>query len=57
LIVRRCALAWALKQVHELKQFFFEKKNQETSARLSRSSPRQPRKSFCFFLQKEALPS
>jgi hypothetical protein len=36
--------------------FFFEKKNQKTFARLSPSSPRQPRKSFCFFFQKEALP-
>jgi hypothetical protein len=35
--------------------FFFEKKNQKTFARLSRGSPRQPGKSFCFFFQKEAL--
>jgi len=39
------------------KQFFFEKKNQKTFARLSRTSRRQPRKSFCFFFQKEALSS
>jgi len=38
------------------KQFFFEKKNQKTFVRLSRTSRRQPDKSFCFFFQKEALP-
>jgi hypothetical protein len=36
------------------KAFFFEKKNQKTSARLPPATPRQPRKSFCFFFQKEA---
>ena len=39
------------------KRFFFAKKNQNTFARLSPASPRQPRKIFCFFFQKEALPS
>jgi len=37
------------------KQFFFEKKNQKTFARLPPASPRQPEKSFCSFFQKEAL--
>jgi hypothetical protein len=37
------------------KQFFFEKKNQKTFTRLSPTAARQPRKSFCFFFQKEAL--
>jgi hypothetical protein len=44
----------------EGKQFFFEKKNQKTFVILA-SSPASARtpiyKSFCFFFQKEALPS
>jgi hypothetical protein len=42
------------------KQFFFEKKNQKTFAPLSGGageSRDSVRKSFCFFFQKEALPS
>jgi hypothetical protein len=39
----------------ERKQFFIEKKNAETFARPSPTTPRQPRKSFCFFFQKEVL--
>jgi hypothetical protein len=35
--------------------FFFEKKNQQTFAVLSPTTPRQPSKSFCAFFQKEAL--
>jgi hypothetical protein len=38
------------------RQFFFEKKNQKTFARLSRTSGRQPSTSFCVFFQKQALP-
>jgi hypothetical protein len=41
--------------VKSRKEFFFEKKNQKTFTRLSPASPRQPRNSFCFFFQKEAL--
>jgi hypothetical protein len=36
-------------------EFFFEKKNQKTF--VSGSGDMQRSKSFCFFLQKEALPS
>jgi hypothetical protein len=42
------------------KQFFFVKKNQKTFANLAHALPpriRQMDKSFCFFFQKEALPS
>jgi hypothetical protein len=39
----------------ETKLFFSEEKNQKTFAGLSPGSPRQKRKSFCVFFQKEAL--
>jgi hypothetical protein len=42
------------------KQFFFAKKNQKTLVYQALASPRrvcQMAKSFCFFFQKEVLPS
>jgi len=35
---------------------FLKKRTKKPFARLSPTSRRQPRKSFCFFFQKEALP-
>jgi hypothetical protein len=50
----------ALTQAKASKQFFFAKKNQKTlfhSALAHLQRARQTSKSFCFFFQKEALPS
>jgi len=44
-----------LTQLQQSGSSSFLKKNQKTFALLSPTSPRQRRKSFCFFFQKEAL--